>query len=65
MKTKYVNKSNKMKQIRFSDGTNVFLRRGDSHESSKTVDKMSEGIKTSEVRSSKRSTSSEETKTEE
>lgn len=65
MKTKYVNKSNKMKQIRFSDGTNVFLRRGDSHVSDKNVDKMSEGIKTSEVRPSKRRTASEEAKTEE
>lgn len=54
MKTKYTNKTHELKQIRFADGTSVFLRRGETHISDKDVKKMADGIKTAEVRPSKR-----------
>ena len=50
----YINKSNEMRQIMFSDKTSVFLKRGESHTSGKEVYRMGDGIVSKEVRPTKR-----------
>lgn len=49
---KYVNKSKDMQTVRFEDGSAVFLRRGQSAESSKKTKKVPEGVVVTEVKTS-------------
>lgn len=54
MRTQYINKTNDMKQVIFSDNSSVFLRRGESHTSDKEVKMMGKGVVTKEVRTTRR-----------
>ena len=42
--TKYVNKTNRQQQIRFEDGTGVFLKKGQTVSVNKKVKKIDSGI---------------------
>lgn len=42
--TKYVNKTNRQRQIRFEDGTGVFLKKGQTVSVNKKVKKIDSGI---------------------
>lgn len=59
MKTVYTNKTQGFAQITFTDGTSVFLRRGDSHTSDKEVHSITEGITKRQVRPSRKRQSEE------
>ena len=54
MKTKYTNTKNEQAQITFDDNTSVFLKRGQTFIADKVVKRMSNGIKTTEIRPTKR-----------
>jgi hypothetical protein len=46
---RYVNKSVGMKSVSFSDGSGVYLRRGQSHESDKSVVYIDVGVVVEDV----------------
>ena len=42
--TQYVNKTKEQKQIKFTDGSSVFLKRGQKYSSTKAVKKLPLGV---------------------
>lgn len=56
MKTKYTNGTQQQKRIRLESGDTVYLRHGESYETSKKVEYVEEGLTVSEAGKTRKKT---------